>query len=109
MNKEGKEKWVNKIDDIVYTPCADFNSGETYFEERKVREVGEGNIVLAHVATLRKQGGEIVRHECKPVDQRGDKRELDYYSRPLEEIVKEHQEQTNWFCNRIMEDEKKFG
>ena len=98
-----------KPNDTVYTPSTNFNSGETWLEERKVKEVGGDYIVLTHVATIRRHGDTLSRMECRePTEHRGDKDELDYYSRPFDVIMKEYKDQNDWFCSRILEDEEKY-
>jgi hypothetical protein len=96
-----------KVGNTVYTPCACFKSGETYLEEKTVGEIGEDFIVLTHVATLRKRGGDLHREEVAHTDRRGDKKERDYYSLSSDVIMKEHRETNEWFVNHILNDTKK--
>jgi hypothetical protein len=98
-----------KPNDIVYTPCCNFNAGHLYFEQHKVIAIGEDFIELEDVARLEKRGTELIPVPCKPTRHRGDKKDKDYYSRPLAEIMQEFQDETDWFTNRLKEDERKYG
>jgi hypothetical protein len=98
-----------KPGDTVYTPCMSFNSGELWLEERKVREIGNDYIILLHVATLKRNDGQISRIECRPTEHKGDKKEIEYYSRPFEEIMNEFREENRWFGERMREDAEKYN
>ncbi|AHF95031.1 hypothetical protein OPIT5_00410 (plasmid) [Opitutaceae bacterium TAV5] len=107
--KENQMTRKLKVGDTVYTPCTCFNSGETWVEEKKVKEIGEDFIVLTHVATLRERGENLDREEVTHTEHRGDKKQLDYYSRTTDEIMKEDREQKEWLVNRFLDDAKKYG
>ena len=99
-----------KQNDIVYSPCTNFNEGSHYFEEKKVISIGEDFIELKTIATLKNIGNELVRTPILNSEtRRGDKKERDFYSRPLSVIMSEYKESTDWFVQRLIADEKKYG
>jgi hypothetical protein len=97
-----------KPGDTVYTPCVNFNAAQPRLEEQTVQGIGDDYIVLTHVATIRRRGDEVVREECEPTERRGNKDELDYYSRPFEDIISEFQQQNEWLCARLIADAAKY-
>jgi hypothetical protein len=97
-----------KQGDTVFTPCKNSASAHLRLEEQRVDEIGDDYIILTHVATIRRSGDEVVREVCEPTEHRGSKDELDYYSRPLEDIISEFQQQNEWLCNRLIADAEKY-
>jgi hypothetical protein len=95
------------VGDTVYTPCTCFESGETWLEEKKVKEIDVGFIVLTHVATLRNREGELERQEVVQTEQRYDQKVRDYYSQPFVEIMSKYREQNAWFVEKILSEAEK--
>lgn len=91
-----------KPGDRVCCACTNFNSGETWIEEHVVKEITENRIVTTHVADHRKRDGKIVRIECREKEHEGGPRDIDYYSRPIDEILTEHVDQNRWLCEQFM-------
>ena len=83
--------------------CTNFNSGETWAEEHTVKEITEDRIVTVHIADYRKEDGKLVRRECREQKEKvGKTQDIEYFSRPLKEIIRKHKEENEWLCDQLL-------